>query len=109
VIPKGTRGSIIITSQDGQSPKLIDGGCKELRIDIMAPLEARALLLQHLKWGADSAPQDICKGCDMVAKQLGYLALAVDLAKVCISNNPDQGAALKQYLTDYDNHQDELL
>jgi NB-ARC domain len=109
VIPKGTRGSIIITSQDGQSPKLIDGGCEELRIDMMAPLEARALLLQHLKWGADSAPQDICEGCDMVAKQLGYLALAVDLAGACIGNNPDQGAALKQYLTDYDNHQDELL
>jgi hypothetical protein len=109
VIPKGTKWSIIITSQDGRSPKLIDGGCEELRIDMMAPLEARALFLQHLKWGADSAPQDICEGYDIVAKQLGYLALAVDLAGAYIGNDPDQRAALKQYLMDYDKHQDELL
>jgi tetratricopeptide (TPR) repeat protein len=109
VIPKGSRGSIIITSQDDKSPKLIDGGCEELRIDMMAPLEARALLLQHLKWGADSAPQDICEGCDMVAEQLGYLALAVDLAGAYIGNDRDQRASLKQYLTDYEKHQDELL
>jgi hypothetical protein len=106
VIPEGTRGSIVITSQDDQS--LIDRGVEELRIDMMAPLEARALL-QHLKWGAGLAPLDICEGCDMVAKQLDYLALAVGLAGAYIGRVPDQGAALKQYLTDYDKHHDELL
>jgi hypothetical protein len=45
----------------------------------------------------------------MIAKQLGHLALAVDLAAAYIGNDPDQGAALKQCLTDYDKHQDELL
>jgi tetratricopeptide (TPR) repeat protein len=109
VIAKGTRGNIIITSQDDQSRKLIDGGCEDLRIDVMAPLEARALLLQHLTWETDSAPQDICEGCDMIAKQLGRLALAVDLAGAYIGNDPDHRAALKQYLTDYDKHQDDLL
>lgn len=109
VIPKGIRGSIIITSQDSLSRKLISGDCEELSIDMMGPLEARALLLQHLNLGADSTPQDVCEDCDSIAEKLGRLALAVDLAGAYIANDPNQGSALKQYLTDYEKHRDELL
>jgi tetratricopeptide (TPR) repeat protein len=109
VIPKGIQGSIIITSQDSQSRKLINGGCEELSIEMMEPLEARTLLLQHLKWKADSVPQKVCEDCDTIAKKLGHLALAVDLAGAYIGNDPNQGTALKQYLADYEKHQDELL
>jgi hypothetical protein len=91
VIPKGTRGSVVITSRDDQSP--IDGGCDALWIDMMVPLEARAPLLQHLKCGAGLAPLDICGGCDMVAKQLDYLALAVGLAGAYISQSSGSGSS----------------
>lgn len=59
VLPKGDRGSVIITSQDRQSQKLVDGGCEEVRVDTMELLEARALLLQRLQWDLDPVPQDI--------------------------------------------------
>jgi hypothetical protein len=42
-------------------------------------------------------------------QRVGCLALAVDLAGAYISNEPDQEAALMQYIGDYDRHQDELL
>lgn len=45
VLPKGRRGNIIITSQDNQLPRLFKSGCETLRVDIMEPLEAKALLL----------------------------------------------------------------
>ncbi|KAI9765374.1 MAG: hypothetical protein M1840_007454 [Geoglossum simile] len=80
VLPEGSQGSIIITSQDSQSRKLVSRGCEGLRVDIMEPLEAKALLLQHLWWSPESVAEDLQKACDMVAERLGYLALAVDLA-----------------------------
>ena len=61
---------------------------------MMEPFEARALLLQHVKWSRESAPQDILECCDAVVKRLGYLALAIDLAGAYISNDPNQEAAL---------------
>ncbi|KAI9771113.1 MAG: hypothetical protein M1840_002464 [Geoglossum simile] len=75
----------------------------------MEPLEARALLLQHLRWSPESVAEDLQKACDMVAERLGYLALAVDLAGAYIGNDADSRSALWQYLTDYDRHQDDLL
>lgn len=108
VIPKAIRGSIIITSQDNQSRRLIDGGCEELQVSMMTPLEARGLL-QHLELEIYSTLLNICQRCDMVAKKLGYLALAVDLAGVYIGNDSDREAAFKQYLTDYDKYQDALF
>ncbi|KAI9775707.1 MAG: hypothetical protein M1816_005776, partial [Peltula sp. TS41687] len=109
IVPKGGRGNIIITSQDDQSPRLLNGRCEKLRVDTMEPLEARALLLQHLEWDADSAPQHVQRVCDTIVERLGYLALAIDLAGASIGNDSNQEAALKQYLADYGKHQDELL
>ena len=94
VLPKGSQGSVIITSQDRQSHKLVDRGCEQLRVDTMELLEARGLLLQHLQWDLDTVPRDIQEDCDKVVKQLGYLALAIDLAGAYIGNDTDQKQAL---------------
>ena len=109
VLPKGDQGSIIITSQDSKSHKLVDGGCEEVWVDTMEPLEARGLLLRRLQWDLDSVPHNVREDCDKIAKQLGYLALAVDLAGAYISNDTEQRQALRQYLADYTKHQDDLL
>src|SRR5262249_38060796 len=109
VIPKGMRGNVVITSQDDQSPKLLNRRCEKLRVDIMELLEARALLLQHLKWDLDSAPQDVLDICATIVGRLGCLALAIDLAGAYIGNNSDQEVALRQYLADYSRHRDALL
>jgi tetratricopeptide (TPR) repeat protein len=110
VMPKGKLGSIIVTSQDGDSRKLIGGGCEELRVGTMKLQEARALILRHLTLDLDPVPEDTLRDCDKIAERLGCLALAVDLAGAYISNddtNPRQ--ALRQYLVDYTRHQDQLL
>jgi hypothetical protein len=109
VIPKEKRGSIIITSRDKLSPMLVDGGCEQLEVGVMSPLEGTTLLLQHLQWDVDSAPEKIWESCEAVVQRLGYLPLAVDLAGAYISNDPDQEGALVRYLTDYERHRDELL
>ena len=108
VFPQAGRGSIIITSQDSQACRLFPK-CEELRVDIMGPLEARAVLLQHLQWESDSVPSLVQLRCDNIVKRLGYLALAVDLAGAYIGNQADQETALAQYLVDYGKHQDDLL
>ena len=108
VFPQAGWGSLIITSQDSQACRLIPK-CEELRVDIMGPLEARAVLLQHLQWKSDSVPSHVQRRCDDIVKRLGYLALAVDLAGAYIGNEADQETALAQYLTDYGKHQDDLL
>ncbi|CAG8293183.1 unnamed protein product, partial [Penicillium salamii] len=118
VIPEGTRGRLIITSQDITSLKLLRQGCEKVHVDAMSPQEARMVLLQHFSQGPNPALEKVCQRCDEVAQKLGYLALAVDLAGAYISNYdvapgqaPEQAAerALMQYLKDFKKHGDELL
>jgi tetratricopeptide (TPR) repeat protein len=111
VMPKGDQGTIIITSQDSQSRKLVSGGCEEVHVATMEPLEARELLLQHLKLDLDLMPEETLQDCDKIAEQLGYLALAVDLAGAYIGNDndDDKREALRRYPADYEKHQDDLL
>lgn len=109
LLPEGNQGSIIITSQDSRSRELIHGECEELRTDTMEPLEARELLLRNLHRSSDVVTDDIRKACDTVAERLGYLPLAIDLARAFISNDTDTMSAIQQFLTDYDRHQDDLL
>ncbi|OSS44355.1 hypothetical protein B5807_10962 [Epicoccum nigrum] len=110
VMPRGGRGSIIITSQDSQARRLVDGGCEAVRVDTMERLEARTLLLRHLQLDPNLVTDNITHDCDSVAEQLGCLALAVDLAGAYISNdNSNPGQALQQYLQRYARHKDSLL
>lgn len=109
VMPKGQRGSIIITSQDELSPKLVTAGCERVRVDVMSLLEATTLLLQHLPWNIDSATSNIQQDCEELVQNLGRLPIAIDLAGAYIGNDPDPEHAIMQYLSDFAMHRDELL
>ncbi|RFU74219.1 alpha beta-hydrolase [Trichoderma arundinaceum] len=109
VIPKGERGSVLITSQDALSVKLIPWGCEHIVVEEMAPHESTKLLLHHLGQDVDTAPENVTAKCRQLADQLGNLALALDLAGAYIENEPDPKSALVQYLEDFTRHSEELL
>ncbi|PSN58820.1 hypothetical protein BS50DRAFT_344740, partial [Corynespora cassiicola Philippines] len=109
ILPRGSQGSIITTSQDSLSWKLVDGGCEKVHVDVMEPTQARHLLLRHLNIDLDPVPEKVLEDCDKIVKQLGYLALAIDLAGAYIGNEADQRQVLGQYLADYEKHRDDLL
>ncbi|KAJ5123879.1 uncharacterized protein N7515_007704 [Penicillium bovifimosum] len=109
IMPKGTRGRIIITSRDAQSQKLVEKSCEQIRVGDMSPREARMVLLRHLSDNVDLLPQSVEEGCDEVAKKLGYLPLAIDLAGAYIGNSVAPELSLARYLEDYEKHRDELL
>ena len=112
VIPQAGYGSVIITSQDSLAREPF-AKCEELRVDIMKPLEARTVLLQRLRQGSNSIPPHVQTLCDKIARMLGYLALAVDLAGAYIRMEAALGTALEtaltQYIEDFGRHQDDLL
>ena len=107
IIPRGERGSIIITSRDNLSTVLVPD-LQRVEVGEMTPAEATKLLPRHLRLG-DSASECVRQGCDQVAHRLGYLALAIDLAGAYIGNDPAPEQALGEYLSDYEKHRDKLL
>ncbi|KAK4033241.1 hypothetical protein C8A01DRAFT_50136 [Parachaetomium inaequale] len=109
ILPKGKRGSILITSQDQQSVQMLSGACGQVQVGAMSRVEGAALLLRHLGLDVGSASEGIRRGCEEVAHNLGYLALAIELAGAYIGSDPAPGQALTQYLEDYKRHRDELL
>ncbi|KAL3303796.1 alpha beta-hydrolase [Colletotrichum asianum] len=109
IIPKGRRGSLIITSQDNRSVRLVNGACERVHVGLMSGSEGVAVLLKHIRLDTNSASTNIQQGCSDLAKRLGLLALAIDLAGACIGNDPSPQLALFQYLADYERHYTELL
>ncbi|KAK3937341.1 putative kinesin light chain [Diplogelasinospora grovesii] len=109
IMPKGARGSVLVTSQDELSHRLIPQGCEQIRVGDLSPLEGTTLLLQHLGCDPDSVSEEVRTSCSEVAQQLGYLALAIDLAGAYIGNDAVPEQALTQYLKDFKRHRDELL
>ncbi|KAG9235722.1 P-loop containing nucleoside triphosphate hydrolase protein, partial [Amylocarpus encephaloides] len=109
VIPKGKCGSVLITSQDKLSVKLIPQGCEQIQVGDMSLQETTDLLLHHLRLGNSPVTESITAGCERVAEKLGYLALAIDLAGAYIGNEADPEGALTQYLKDFTKHRDDLL
>lgn len=73
LIPKGSRGNVILTSQDDQSPRLFGRGCEKLHVDTMEQSEARAILLQHLDQDFNSASDNVQKVFDAIVERLGLL------------------------------------
>ncbi len=109
ILPKGKRGSVLITSQDQQSVQMLPGACEQVQVGAMSPVEGAALLLRHLGLDAESASEDIRRGCEEVADNLGHLALAIELAGAYIGSDRTPRQALTRYLVDYNRHRDELL
>ena len=112
VVPQTGHGSVIIISQYNLTSELLVK-YEELRVDIMKPLEARAVLLQRLKLKYNSTPPHVQKLCDNIAKMLEHLVLAVDLAGAYTREEVKLGTALEtalmQYIEDFGAHQDYLL
>ncbi|KND93897.1 Kinesin light chain 4, partial [Tolypocladium ophioglossoides CBS 100239] len=110
IVPKGKRGNIIITSRDNLAPRLVSGCC-EVQVGLMSPQEGRELLLHYLKGDVQPDAVEVRELCDEVVQRLGHLALAIGLAGAHIStyNERVPEKCLRQYLTDYDRHRDQLL
>ncbi|PGH11272.1 hypothetical protein AJ79_05007, partial [Helicocarpus griseus UAMH5409] len=109
-MPKGGRGSIIITSQDNRSHMLVPQGCERIEVGVMSSQEGMTLLLQHLDLDKEVAIDTIRMLCVQVVEELGCLPLAIDLAGAYIGNDSaSPELALRQYLEDYATHRDELL
>jgi hypothetical protein len=108
IFPEGSHGSIIITSQDNKLLSRMKD-YKEVEVGVMDPMEAKTLLVGHLKLEVNTAPDDVLAACDKIAKELGHLPLAVDLAGAHIGNDVDPIMSLGQYLADYEKQQDFLL
>jgi hypothetical protein len=110
VIPRGTHGSVLITSQDTKSQQLVGESCEEVRVNTLEPEEASALLLRHLQLDTSRLTKEILQDCEEIAERLGYLAIAVGLAGAYIANSDEEKPhALRQYLKDFSAHQDDLL
>ncbi|KAM7210534.1 hypothetical protein V8F06_014090, partial [Rhypophila decipiens] len=114
IMPKGSRGSVIVTSRYDRSVRLAPWAYELVPVGVMSQEEGVALLLQHVHLSSESASEEVRHDCDKVAERLGYLALAIDLAGAYIGS--DSGSehsaperALSAYLADYDRHRDELL
>ncbi|KAJ5160872.1 uncharacterized protein N7482_007876 [Penicillium canariense] len=110
LLPRGIRGSIIITSQDSKSRGLVDGLCEDVHVGVMELHEARLLLLNHLEWLSDDLSDVVRQECDTLVQRLGLLALATDLAGAYIKyDDSPNHQSLKQYIKNLDRHEDELL
>ncbi|KAK4193988.1 Tetratricopeptide repeat-domain-containing protein [Triangularia verruculosa] len=88
---------------------MLPGACEQVQVEAMSPVEGAALLLRHLGLDVESASEDIRRGCDEVAHNLGHLALAIGLTGAYIGSDPAPGQALTRYLVDYNRHRAELL
>ncbi|KIY04017.1 uncharacterized protein Z520_00709 [Fonsecaea multimorphosa CBS 102226] len=126
IIPRGSRGHVIVTSQHQQTPGFLQGSCKFVEAREMSTEEARSLLMTYvgLAVGSEWVQQldELGDFCDQVVKRLGCLALAVELAGLYLSeqlphhrndmnmmNSDTFYRVFRQYLDDFDRHRDELL
>ncbi|EXJ63309.1 uncharacterized protein A1O5_11630 [Cladophialophora psammophila CBS 110553] len=127
IIPRGTRGHVIVTSQHRQTPSFLGGSCKFVEAREMSREEARTLLKQQIRLAAgvenEQELDEVDGLCNEVADRLGCLALAVELAGLYLSDQLQQHdrndtnvmrsealcSVFRQYLPDFERHQDELL
>lgn len=114
IIFKKNRNNVVIINQNDQSTKLFDKKCEKLRIDTMKRSETKILFFQHFDQDFNLIFDNAQKVFDVIVKRLNYLTLIVDLAGVYVHedfshNSFNQETALKQYLINFDKHQDVLL
>jgi tetratricopeptide (TPR) repeat protein len=120
IVPQGPRGNIIVTSQHSQPPRFLNKHCARTEVGVMEPVEARALLLKHVQDSGEPESSEVAALIDQVVGRLERLALAVDLAGAYVAEGMESAngyhtiddaliVVLRQYLVDYDRHQDDLL
>lgn len=109
LIPKGPQGTILITSQDLKSKRLIDGICENVEVGIMEKPEAEMLILNNLGLHRDSISDDMQQDFDSLIHRLGSLPIALDLASISLQDAKDKQKALRDYIRNFDEFQNELL
>ena len=109
IIPQGGKGSLIITSQFYQPPKLLKTPCSKIEVEKMIKAEAIRLLLQDLECDMESLPSEVQKAAHHILELLDGFPLVIDLARAYLAMQPHREAALKQYSIDLARHKDELF
>jgi len=111
LIPRGAKGSIIITSRNVDFTKLLTN-VESLAVGNMEVEEAISLLLKGVDLALENAPTDILAIAKSIAEALDYLPLALDLARAYVADvkrTETAENALSTYLKDFQRHQDEIL
>lgn len=109
-IPRGLRGTIIITSQDSRAKELIDGPCEAIEVNTMNDAEAESVILKSLELRPDSITDQVLQSCGPLIERLGGLPIALGLASAVIRNyNMRPTEALDNYIQIFDEFRDEIL
>jgi len=105
VIPKGKKGSVILTSRDKDASELFSKGSDRLHVDSMEKRDALDLLFR----GPQPLPEKFQECANGVVEKLDFLAFAVDLARANVAAASHPGQALCTYQVDLEIHREALL
>ena len=113
VIPAGRAGSVIVTSQDSQASRLLGGIGDNVKVDVMEEDEAIDMLQSAVADDLRKDWGDVQTLAKQVVQLLDRLPLAIDLAgariRAEVQDGQDVKAAICQYLTDFERHQNKLF
>ena len=113
IIPSGKAGSLIVTSTDSYATELLGPGSQTVKVDAMETSEAVALLLKVVTENSEEEKAKLAPLAKEMVTLLDMVALAVDLAvayiRVEIAGGMAAEAALRQYLSDFQQQRDILL
>lgn len=106
IIPYGRAGSVVVTSQDSQSSRLLGGRSETVKVEVMTKEEAISLFRTTLFNHGTGENTTLTLHSQQVVDRLDRLPLAIDLAGARISADVEDGEdvedAVRQYLADFD-------
>ncbi|PMD17725.1 hypothetical protein NA56DRAFT_605582, partial [Hyaloscypha hepaticicola] len=111
LIPRGAKGSIIITTRNVDFTNLLTN-VESLAVGNMEVEEVISLLLKGVDLELENAPTGVLAIARSIAEALDYLPLALDLARAYVADvrrTETAEKALSTYLKDFQRHQDEIL
>ncbi|KAK4892081.1 hypothetical protein LTR27_009431 [Elasticomyces elasticus] len=113
IIPRGARGTVVITSIDQQVHRVLGTKSEILQVHSMEIDEAMALFSKRLDSSSGIEHEQFRKSARDVVVQLEMMPLAVDIAgaqlAIYVEGNMDATSAAQRYLADYCRHRDDLL
>ena len=111
IVPRGSRGSAVVTSRDATSGKLLGHQTPRIDVDCMTATEGEKLLLQGLSRYSELPDDGISSLVSQLVTKLGMMPLAIDLAAAYIleTTTGNLRSSLSEYLDDYCCHQDQVL
>ncbi|KAH8595298.1 hypothetical protein B0O99DRAFT_741175 [Bisporella sp. PMI_857] len=116
LIPRGKRGTVLITSRRNFRASTINRylpkSCKAVQVDSLEQEEAVELLVSVSSHSRKTAPQHILEAASEIAQLLHYHPLALGLSyasasQIALMESPEQSLSL--YLQDLKNHRETML